>query len=186
MTGARELVELGAGTADKTRVLLEGGAIERYVPFDVDGGMVRDTAAALAEEYPGLEIEGITGDFEHDLAEIPPPQPGNPRASSTASSTPTSTPASSSTSPSTTSARAGRDAAARPPRPLGAGGGDRRRPRVRCGEELRTAISARFTRERVESDLGAAGLELVEWMTDPEGLFALSLSRTAPGAAPRA
>ena len=49
---------------------------------------------------------------------------------------------------------------------------------VRSGE-----ISAKFTRERVESDLGAAGLELVEWMTDPEGLFALSLSRTAPGAA---
>ena len=78
-TGARELVELGAGTADKTRVLLDTGAIERYVPFDVDGGMVRDTAAALAEEYPGLEVEGITGDFEHDLAEIPPPQPGAPR-----------------------------------------------------------------------------------------------------------
>ena len=55
-----------------------------------------------------------------------------------------------------------------------------------AGEELRTEISAKFTRERVESDLGAAGLELVEWMTDPEGLFALSLSRTAPGAAPPA
>ena len=54
------------------------------------------------------------------------------------------------------------------------------------GEELRTEISAKFTRERVEADLGAAGLELVEWMTDPEGLFALSLSRTAPGAAPPA
>ena len=54
------------------------------------------------------------------------------------------------------------------------------------GEELRTEISAKFTRERIESDLGAAGLELVEWMTDPEGLFALSLSRTAPGAAPPA
>jgi L-histidine N-alpha-methyltransferase len=78
-SGARELVELGAGTADKTRVLLDTGAIERYVPFDVDGGMVRDTAAALAEEYPGLDVEGITGDFEHDLAEIPPPQPGAPR-----------------------------------------------------------------------------------------------------------
>ena len=41
--------------------------------------MVRDTAAALAEEYPGLEVEGITGDFENDLDQIPPPQPGAPR-----------------------------------------------------------------------------------------------------------
>ena len=54
------------------------------------------------------------------------------------------------------------------------------------GEELRTEISAKFTPARVRGDLGAAGLELVEWMTDPEGLFALSLSRTAPGAAPPA
>jgi uncharacterized SAM-dependent methyltransferase len=55
------------------------GTLERYVPFDVDRGMVCDTAAALAEEYPGLEVEGITGDFENDLDQIPPPQPGAPR-----------------------------------------------------------------------------------------------------------
>ena len=39
---------------------------------------------------------------------------------------------------------------------------------------------------RVRTDLAAAGLELVEWLTDPEELFALSLSRRAPGAAPPA
>ena len=54
------------------------------------------------------------------------------------------------------------------------------------GEELRTEISAKFTPRARRADLAAAGLELVEWMTDPEGLFALSLSRTAPGAAPPA
>ena len=48
------------------------------------------------------------------------------------------------------------------------------------GEEMRTEISAKFTRRRVEDDLAAAGLELRAWLTDPEGLFALSL------AAPRA
>src|ERR1019366_2387359 len=37
------------------------------------------------------------------------------------------------------------------------------------GEELRTEISAKFTPERVEGDLAAAGLELVDWLTDPEG-----------------
>jgi L-histidine N-alpha-methyltransferase len=78
-TGVRELVELGAGTAAKTRVLLDTGAIERYGPVDVDGGMVRDTAAALSAAYPGLEVRGITGDFDHDLDEIPAPEPGCPR-----------------------------------------------------------------------------------------------------------
>jgi L-histidine Nalpha-methyltransferase len=47
-----------------------------------------------------------------------------------------------------------------------------------AGEEMRTEISATFTPERVQGDLAAAGLELVRWLTDPNGLFALTLSRT--------
>jgi L-histidine N-alpha-methyltransferase len=47
----------------------------------------------------------------------------------------------------------------------------------RAGEEVRTEISAKFTPERLQGDLSAAGLELVRWLTDPEELFALSLSR---------
>jgi L-histidine N-alpha-methyltransferase len=54
------------------------------------------------------------------------------------------------------------------------------------GEELRTEISAKFTPERVRADVAAAGLALTEWMTDPEGRFALSLSRRGPEAARRA
>jgi L-histidine N-alpha-methyltransferase len=46
-----------------------------------------------------------------------------------------------------------------------------------AGEELRTEISAKFTPERLQRDLAAAGLELVEQYTDSEGLFALSLAR---------
>jgi L-histidine N-alpha-methyltransferase len=83
VTRVAELVELGAGTAAKTRVLLDAmaraGTLWRYVPFDVDGGMVRDTAAALAAEYDGLEVHGVSGDFEHDLDAIPDPEPGHPR-----------------------------------------------------------------------------------------------------------
>ncbi len=45
-----------------------------------------------------------------------------------------------------------------------------------AGEELRTEISAKFTRARVESDLAAAGLRLERWYTDSAGLFALSLA----------
>jgi L-histidine Nalpha-methyltransferase len=46
-----------------------------------------------------------------------------------------------------------------------------------AGEELRTEISAKFTRERVEGDLAAAGMELVDQLTDAGGLFALNLAR---------
>ena len=46
-----------------------------------------------------------------------------------------------------------------------------------AGEELRTEISAKFTPERLQGDLAAAGLELAHWLTDPDGLFALTLSR---------
>jgi L-histidine Nalpha-methyltransferase len=48
-----------------------------------------------------------------------------------------------------------------------------------AGEELRTEISAKFTPERLQGDLSAAGLELVRWFTDPDELFALTLSRVA-------
>jgi L-histidine Nalpha-methyltransferase len=43
-------------------------------------------------------------------------------------------------------------------------------------EELRTEISAKFTRERLEGDLAAAGLRLHEYLTDPDDLFALTLA----------
>ena len=43
-------------------------------------------------------------------------------------------------------------------------------------EELRTEISAKFTPERLRGDLAAAGLELLEVLTDEEERFALSLS----------
>jgi L-histidine N-alpha-methyltransferase len=45
-----------------------------------------------------------------------------------------------------------------------------------AGEELRTEISAKFTRPRLEADLAAAGLALEDWFTDDDELFALSLS----------
>jgi L-histidine N-alpha-methyltransferase len=48
-----------------------------------------------------------------------------------------------------------------------------------AGEEMRTEISAKFRREGFAEELSAAGLELVEWWTDPAGDFALSLSSPA-------
>jgi L-histidine N-alpha-methyltransferase len=46
-------------------------------------------------------------------------------------------------------------------------------------EEMRTEISTKFTRERIESSYADVGLELLEWWTDAEGLYALSLARCA-------
>ncbi len=45
-----------------------------------------------------------------------------------------------------------------------------------AGEEVRTEISAKFTRSRLEADYRAAGLRLERWYTDPDELFALSLA----------
>jgi L-histidine N-alpha-methyltransferase len=81
LTGAVELVELGSGTAAKTRVLLDAlrdaGTLARYVPVDVTEAMVHDCARALAEEYPGLHVHGVVGDFERHLDRVP--SPAGPR-----------------------------------------------------------------------------------------------------------
>jgi L-histidine N-alpha-methyltransferase len=44
------------------------------------------------------------------------------------------------------------------------------------GEELHTEISAKFRRDSLAAELAAAGFELQSWWTDPDGLYALSLS----------
>jgi L-histidine Nalpha-methyltransferase len=75
VTGADTLVELGSGTSEKTRNLLaalrDGGALRRFVPFDVDAGMLSAAGAAIQREYPDIEIAAVCGDFEEHLSEIP-------------------------------------------------------------------------------------------------------------------
>jgi len=44
-------------------------------------------------------------------------------------------------------------------------------------EEMRTEISTKFTRERLDQSYADAGLEIVEWWTDPDDLYALSLAK---------
>jgi L-histidine N-alpha-methyltransferase len=75
LSKADTLVELGAGSCEKTRVLLtalqDTGSLARYVPFDVSDDFLRDAAATLSREYDGLDIHLVIGDFHHHLAEIP-------------------------------------------------------------------------------------------------------------------
>jgi L-histidine Nalpha-methyltransferase len=74
-TGAEELVELGSGTASKTRALLFAmagvGTLRRYVPFDVAEAVVEQCAAELVELYPGLSVHGVIGEFERHLDCLP-------------------------------------------------------------------------------------------------------------------
>jgi L-histidine N-alpha-methyltransferase len=73
--GAEELVEIGSGTASKTRALLYAmagsGNLRRYVPFDVDVSVVEACADDLVELYPGLAVHGVVGDFGADLERVP-------------------------------------------------------------------------------------------------------------------
>jgi L-histidine N-alpha-methyltransferase len=68
----RSLVELGAGSANKTRIILDAmqqaGSAEQYVPVDVSGEFLEVSAARLREDYPALEIVTAIGDFSSDLA----------------------------------------------------------------------------------------------------------------------
>jgi len=249
-TSAAELVELGSGSAAKTRVLLDAMAraatLRRYVPFDVAESVVRATADALVEEYPGLRVHGVIGDFERHLDRIPPPAPGEPRVVALLGGTIGNFPPGS-------RRRLLREIAAllgpdgrlllgtdlvKDPLVLEAAYDDaagvtadfnrnvlrvlnreldadfpleqfehvaffdrrnewiemRLRARQACSvriaalgldvelredEEIRTEISAKFTRERVRADFAAAGLRLADWYTDAQERFALSLAAPA-------
>src|SRR2546430_9929994 len=71
MTDATTLIELGSGTSDKTRILLDALAPRRFVPFDVSEETLRASAQSLAREYPALTVLAVVGDFEYHLPLLP-------------------------------------------------------------------------------------------------------------------
>jgi L-histidine Nalpha-methyltransferase len=243
-----ELVELGSGATVKARLLLDAmdGAARRYVPVDVSERMVREAAVALVDDYDGIEIHGVVGDFQRHLDRVPRPVAGEPRLVALLGGTIGNFPPGSRRSLLRDVAALldqddhfllGTDLVKDPAvieaayddvegvtaefnrnvlhvinRELGANFDpdafdhvaffDRRREWVEmrlraqrpmnvrvaeldlqvefaAGEELRTEISAKFTRERIERDYTAAGLELRGWYTDPEQLFAVTLAGPA-------
>ncbi len=74
-TPADTLVELGSGTSEKTRLLLDAlvdaGKLRCFVPVDVSEETLRDSALRIAREYPDLSIHGVVGDLERHLAHVP-------------------------------------------------------------------------------------------------------------------
>jgi L-histidine N-alpha-methyltransferase len=75
IAGAKTLVELGSGSSDKTRLLLDElhrhGTLARFVPLDVSEPALRAAATAIDADYPDLDVHAIAGDFTRHLDEIP-------------------------------------------------------------------------------------------------------------------
>ncbi|MFL6173174.1 MAG: L-histidine N(alpha)-methyltransferase [Marmoricola sp.] len=74
-SGATTLVELGSGTSEKTRLLLDAftsaGQLTRFAPVDVSEQTLREAADLIAKRYPGLEVAAVVGDFTLHLAHLP-------------------------------------------------------------------------------------------------------------------
>ncbi|PTL76588.1 L-histidine N(alpha)-methyltransferase [Vitiosangium sp. GDMCC 1.1324] len=74
-SGADTLLELGSGSSEKTRLLLDAmrstGNLRRFVPFDVSERFLRQAAEAVAREYSGLRVHAVVGDFERHLGKLP-------------------------------------------------------------------------------------------------------------------
>jgi L-histidine Nalpha-methyltransferase len=247
-TRAGERGELGAGASAKARLLLDAmrdaGILRRYVPLDVSESVVEDAARSLVEDYEGLQVHGVVGDFERHLDRVPDAEDGVTRLVALLGGTIGNFP------PGTRRNVLGKIAAllgpedrlllgtdlVKDPRIIEAAYNDaagitadfnrnllhvlnrelhgdfppesfehiafydRRnewvemrlratramsvyiadldlRVEFAAGEELRTEISAKFTRGRVESDLEAAGLALEGWFTDDQELFGVTMAR---------
>ena len=64
----RAVVEFGSGSSLKTPCLLSHVAPSAYVPIDISGDFLRDSAAALAESFPGLTVLPVEANFMHPVA----------------------------------------------------------------------------------------------------------------------
>src|SRR5918993_698105 len=70
--GTRSLIELGAGSAEKSRIILSAmrsnGTTGFYVPIDVSASFLTQTATRLRHDYPGLSVEPIVADITEDFS----------------------------------------------------------------------------------------------------------------------
>lgn len=67
VTGARTLVELGSGSSEKTRLLIDAltsqGTPLHYVPVDVSESALTGAGEALLADHPGLTVDALVADF---------------------------------------------------------------------------------------------------------------------------
>ncbi|MFD0784689.1 L-histidine N(alpha)-methyltransferase [Micromonospora azadirachtae] len=75
LTAAKTLIELGSGSSEKTRLLLDAltdrGGLGTFVPLDVSASALRRSTTLIAGDYPGLRVRGIVGDFTRHLDRLP-------------------------------------------------------------------------------------------------------------------
>jgi L-histidine N-alpha-methyltransferase len=75
LTGAKTLIELGSGSSEKTRLLLDAftrqGGLGTFVPLDVSVSALLGSTAQIAADYPALRVRGIVGDFTRQLDRLP-------------------------------------------------------------------------------------------------------------------
>jgi len=75
LTGATTLIELGSGSSEKTRLLLDGlrdsGTLESFTPLDVSADALHDAVDKLRADYPELAVRPIVGDFVEHLDLLP-------------------------------------------------------------------------------------------------------------------
>jgi L-histidine N-alpha-methyltransferase len=244
LTGARSLVELGSGSSEKTRLLLDAlraRELRQFVPMDVSPTALRESAAAIAHDYPGLAVHGVVGDFTEHLDLLPGERPrlvaflGGTIGNLVPGERAKFLSALRSVLVDGEWLLLGTDLVKDPDvlvrayddsagvtaefnkNVLAVLNGQldadfdvtafehvavwdadaqwiemrlraTRAMRVRIaaldldvefadGEEMRTEVSAKFTREGVRSELADAGFDLIRWFTDPDGRFAVSLAR---------
>ncbi|GGV20728.1 histidine N-alpha-methyltransferase [Streptomyces filipinensis] len=67
-SGARTLIELGSGSSEKTRFLLDALSPAAYVPVDVSESALTQAGKALVEDHPDLEVHALIADFTAPLA----------------------------------------------------------------------------------------------------------------------
>jgi L-histidine N-alpha-methyltransferase len=79
VTGARTLVELGSGSSEKTRHLLDalsaGSGLRDYVPVDVSESALTGAAEVLLAERPELTVHALIADFTRSVTLPPTPGP---------------------------------------------------------------------------------------------------------------
>jgi L-histidine N-alpha-methyltransferase len=75
LSEAHTLVELGSGTSEKTRILIDAlcgrDCLRRFAPFDVSEAILRQAADAINAEYPHVEVHAVVGDFERHIPALP-------------------------------------------------------------------------------------------------------------------
>ena len=72
------VVEFGAGSATKTPILLRDVKPRAYVPLDISGDYLRESAGVIDEDFPNLSVYPVEADFTKDV-QLPPEIDGLPR-----------------------------------------------------------------------------------------------------------